>query len=246
MATTVKVGEVLQVTESDAAVKRKYPINLCCFICKEVCSVPVQIFCCNELFCEDHLKKEVITNFKCPACNKAASLNELVVNKQVATMIRWYNGIIEDVTGVTSTESKVQNNETSNNQVGQAQSKLELNNLSLEELNYDQIVKVQSALNKILEKSKLPESDTKTASDQRVDGKRSESKSVRSKKDEKPSTNNRKHKDRSSSSESSYRRRKKRERSPKRDRDRDRSYSDKKGRRRDRSPRRYKRSRSRH
>lgn len=81
--------------EANPIKEGKFPLELCCYTCKSTCDDPVQIMCCDEIFCKKHLEEEITKNYLCPACNHAASLNDFFPNKSVNKLITWYSSFID-------------------------------------------------------------------------------------------------------------------------------------------------------
>lgn len=54
----------------------------------------MQIFCCNENFCFQHIRDEIMKNFVCPNCNSEASMKNLVANKKLRENIEWYKKVL--------------------------------------------------------------------------------------------------------------------------------------------------------
>lgn len=54
----------------------------------------MQIFCCNENFCFQHIRDEIMKNFVCPNCNFEASMKNLVANKKLRENIEWYKKVM--------------------------------------------------------------------------------------------------------------------------------------------------------
>lgn len=85
-----------QVTISNVKSRPNPPKSLQCFICEDYCQDAVQILCCNETFCDIHIKEEISKNFVCPNCNAGASLKELISNKKLRETILWYIGLFDN------------------------------------------------------------------------------------------------------------------------------------------------------
>ena len=73
------------------------PIMMRCFLCEDYCEEPVQILCCNEIFCKKHITKEIIKHFMCPRCKKRCGLNNIIDNKKLSENIKWYKKLLNDL-----------------------------------------------------------------------------------------------------------------------------------------------------
>lgn len=69
----------------------KHPLELSCYICKLICEEPVQIICCNEIFCKIHIEEEIKKNYICPNCNHAVSEKDYIQNKLIKKLMKWYH-----------------------------------------------------------------------------------------------------------------------------------------------------------
>ncbi len=60
------------------------------------CNNPIQILCCNEIFCEEHLKKELTATStpSCPKCKEKTSLNNYVPNKRLEVVIELVKSLL--------------------------------------------------------------------------------------------------------------------------------------------------------
>ena len=66
------------------------PSMMRCFLCEDYCEEPVQILCCNEIFCKKHITEEIMNNFSCPNCHKRCGLNNIIENKKLSDDIKWF------------------------------------------------------------------------------------------------------------------------------------------------------------
>ena len=73
------------------------PIMMRCFICEDYCEEPVQILCCNEIFCKKHITEEILKNFKCPNCQTICGLNNIIENKKLSEDIRWFKKLLNEL-----------------------------------------------------------------------------------------------------------------------------------------------------
>ena len=73
------------------------PIMMRCFLCEDYCEEPVQILCCNEIFCKKHITEEIMKNFTCPNCHKRCGLNNLIENKKLGDDINWFKMILNEL-----------------------------------------------------------------------------------------------------------------------------------------------------
>ena len=73
------------------------PIMMRCFLCEDYCEEPVQILCCNEIFCKKHITEEIMKNFACPNCHKECGLNNIIDNKKLSDDIRWFKNILNEL-----------------------------------------------------------------------------------------------------------------------------------------------------
>jgi len=73
------------------------PIMMRCFLCEDYCEEPVQILCCNEIFCKKHITEEIMKNFACPNCHKGCGLNNIIDNKKLSDDIRWFKSILSEL-----------------------------------------------------------------------------------------------------------------------------------------------------
>lgn len=73
------------------------PIMMRCFLCEDYCEEPVQILCCNEIFCKKHITEEIMKSFACPNCHKACGLNNIIDNKKLSDDIRWFKSILNEL-----------------------------------------------------------------------------------------------------------------------------------------------------
>ena len=72
------------------------PNEMRCFLCEDYCEDPVQIVCCNEVFCKKHITEEIIRKFACPKCNKKSTLNDIIENKKLAEDIQWFKQLLKE------------------------------------------------------------------------------------------------------------------------------------------------------
>ena len=73
------------------------PEEMRCYLCDDFCEEPVQILCCNEIFCKKHITKEIIKHFMCPRCKKRCGLNNIIDNKKLSENIKWYKKLLNDL-----------------------------------------------------------------------------------------------------------------------------------------------------
>ena len=73
------------------------PIMMRCFLCEDYCEEPVQILCCNEIFCKKHITEEIMKNFACPNCHKRCGLNNIIENKKLSDDIKWFKKLLNEL-----------------------------------------------------------------------------------------------------------------------------------------------------
>ena len=73
------------------------PSMMRCFICEDYCEEPVQILCCNEIYCKKHITEEIIKNFECPNCHKRCGLNNIIENKKLSEDIKWFKRLLNEL-----------------------------------------------------------------------------------------------------------------------------------------------------
>lgn len=73
------------------------PIMMRCFICEDFCEEPVQILCCNEIFCKKHITEEILKNFACPNCHNRCGLNNIIDNKKLSDDIKWFKRLLNEL-----------------------------------------------------------------------------------------------------------------------------------------------------
>ena len=146
-----------------------FPKELCCYNCKLLCQDPVQIFCCNEVFCKIHLEEEINQNYICPNCKHSTSLSDFASNKHIEKLIDWYKSFaLSDVNNIDKNENKQPeaNQELDKSQIELFQKMLEMSKINTSYANFLGI-----DLNPVIQKQ---EKEKKSISKERIkDRKRS-------------------------------------------------------------------------
>ena len=73
------------------------PDEMRCYLCDDFCEDPVQILCCNEVFCKKHITEEIIKRFMCPKCKQKCGINNIIENKKLSEDIRWFKKLLNDL-----------------------------------------------------------------------------------------------------------------------------------------------------
>ena len=73
------------------------PDEMRCYLCDDFCEDPVQILCCNEVFCKKHITEEIIKRFMCPKCKQKCGINNFIENKKLSEDIRWFKKLLNDL-----------------------------------------------------------------------------------------------------------------------------------------------------
>ena len=95
-----KVKEDENKNQEENKIKEKInsvPIMMRCFLCEDYCEEPVQILCCNEIYCKKHITEEIVKNFECPKCHKRCGLNNIIENKKLSEDIKWFKRLLNEL-----------------------------------------------------------------------------------------------------------------------------------------------------
>ena len=73
------------------------PEMMRCNLCEDFCDEPVQILCCNNIFCKKHIQAEILKNFKCPKCGQRCGINNIIENKKLSENIKWFKRLLNEL-----------------------------------------------------------------------------------------------------------------------------------------------------
>lgn len=72
------------------------PSMMKCYLCEDFCDEPMQIICCNSVFCKKHIQSAIIKNFCCPHCGQSATLDSIIENKKLKENILWFEKLLNE------------------------------------------------------------------------------------------------------------------------------------------------------